>query len=110
MSESYHIFAKIAEGSEETGEEGDVFVQGSRTLTRPPGCCEDVVGEHFVALMSEAGYYAIVLGKPFEAYGIEQQAEIVRHAFLLRQGVAVTDKPPLDVYEALLPFSAAGSR
>jgi len=48
--------------------------------------------------------YAIAPGKPFEAYGIEQQAEIVRHAFLLRQGVAVKDKPPLAVYEALLPF------
>lgn len=48
--------------------------------------------------------YTVVPGKPFEAYGIEQQAEIVRHAFLLRQGVAVKDKPPLEVYEALLPF------
>ena len=48
--------------------------------------------------------YDIVPGKPFEAYGIEQQAEIVRHAFLVRQGVAVQDKPPLEVSEALLPF------
>ncbi|WP_156357898.1 vgr related protein [Sphingomonas sp. Leaf62] len=48
--------------------------------------------------------YAIVPGKPFAAYGIEQQAEIVRQAFLLRQGVAVEGKPPLAVYEALLPF------
>ena len=48
--------------------------------------------------------YAVVPGKPFAHYGIEQQAEIVRHAFLLRQGVAVAGKPGLDVYEALLPF------
>ena len=49
--------------------------------------------------------YAVLPGKPFARYGIEQQAEIVRHAFLLRQGVAVAGKPGLDVYEALLPFS-----
>ena len=48
--------------------------------------------------------YAVLPGKPFAHYGIEQQAEIVRHAFLLRQGVAVTEKPGLAVYEALLPF------
>ena len=48
--------------------------------------------------------YVVVPGKPFAHYGIEQQAEIVRHAFLLRQGVAVAGKPGLDIYEALLPF------
>ncbi len=48
--------------------------------------------------------YTIVPGKPFDAYGIEQQGEIVRHAFLLRQGAALPDKPPLAVYDALLPF------
>lgn len=48
--------------------------------------------------------YRIEAGKPFAAYGIEQQAEIVRHAFLLRQGAAVPGKPPREVYEALLPF------
>lgn len=50
--------------------------------------------------------YAIVPGKPFARYGIEQQAEIVKHAFLLRQGQTVKDKPGLEVYEALLPFEA----
>ena len=48
--------------------------------------------------------YVVVPGKPFAHYGIEQQAEIVRHAFLLLQGVAVAGKPGLDIYEALLPF------
>lgn len=48
--------------------------------------------------------YAIVPGKPFERYGIEQQAEIVRHTFLLRRGVAVKGKPGLEAYEGLLPF------
>lgn len=50
--------------------------------------------------------YEIVPGKPFARYGIEQQAEIVRHAFLLRQGRAVEGKPSRVVYEALLPFAA----
>lgn len=48
--------------------------------------------------------YRFEPGKPFERYGIEQQAEIVAHAHLLRNGVAVPGKPPLGVYEALLPF------
>ncbi len=48
--------------------------------------------------------YDVVPGRPFARYGIEQQAEIVRHAFLLRQGVAVAGKPGLDVYDGLLPF------
>ena len=51
--------------------------------------------------------YQIVDGRPFERYGLEQQAEIVRHAFLLRRGARVGDKPPLAVYEALLPFAPA---
>lgn len=50
--------------------------------------------------------YEIVPGRRFELYGLEQQAEIVRHAFLIRRGVQVEGKPPLPVYEALLPFAA----
>ncbi|MBY8822691.1 vgr related protein [Sphingomonas colocasiae] len=49
--------------------------------------------------------YEIEAGKPFHRYGIEQQAEIVRHAFLMRQGAVLAEKPPLDVYEALLPYN-----
>jgi hypothetical protein len=48
--------------------------------------------------------YRIEPGKPFHRYGIEQQAEIVCHAFLLRNGVKLPDQPPLEIYEALLPF------
>lgn len=51
--------------------------------------------------------YRLVPGKPFARYGIEQQAEIVRHAFLMRQGVTVTGKPPLELINALLPFGRA---
>lgn len=43
-------------------------------------------------------------GRPFERYGLEQQAEIVRHAFLLERGFRLPDKPPLAAYRALLPF------
>jgi len=35
--------------------------------------------------------YALRKGWPLERYGIEQQAEIVRHAWLARQGLAVPD-------------------
>lgn len=51
--------------------------------------------------------YTIRPGKPFDRYGIEQQAEIVRHASLLRQGFILPGKPPLEVYDALLPFDGA---
>lgn len=48
--------------------------------------------------------YAIRPGWTLEKYGIEQQAEIVRHAFLLRHGAHVRGAPPLQQYETILPF------
>lgn len=48
--------------------------------------------------------YSFVPGRPFARYGIEQQAELVRHAFLLRQGHRVAGAPPLARYESVLPF------
>lgn len=48
--------------------------------------------------------YAFQPGKPFARYGIEQQAEIVRHIFVLRQGRHVPNAPPLQQLEAILPF------
>lgn len=48
--------------------------------------------------------YALKPGRPFRRYGLEQQAEIVRHAFLLRRGLVVPGAPPLAQYESLLPF------
>jgi hypothetical protein len=51
--------------------------------------------------------YALKPGWPLERYGIEQQAEIVRHAFLLREGAPVPGAPTLATYRAILPFSAA---
>jgi hypothetical protein len=49
--------------------------------------------------------YALKPGQPFRKYGLEQQAEIVRHAFLLRHGATVPGAPPLAQYESLLPFT-----
>lgn len=48
--------------------------------------------------------YSLKPGWPLKRYGIEQQAEIVRHAWMLRQGYAVAGAPPLSQYESLLPF------
>jgi hypothetical protein len=48
--------------------------------------------------------YAIRPGLRLERYGIEQQAEIVRHAFVLRRGGFVRGALPLATYESLLPF------
>ena len=45
--------------------------------------------------------YDLVPWRPFERYGLEQQAEIVRHVFLADHGVALACPPPA----ALLPFA-----
>ena len=52
--------------------------------------------------------YVFEPGRPFRRYGIEQQAEIVRHVFLMRQGYAVPGKPALAELEAILPFAPPG--
>jgi hypothetical protein len=44
--------------------------------------------------------YRVTPGKPFERYGIEQQAEIMRHRFLADRGAPIPIMPP----RALLPF------
>lgn len=51
--------------------------------------------------------YTIKPGWTLERYGIEQQAEIVRHVFLLRQGLVVPGAPPLATLESILPFKPA---
>ncbi len=54
--------------------------------------------------------YALRPGLPFERYGLEQQGEIVRHIFLLRNGLAFPGAPPLAQLESLLPFKSAKVR
>jgi hypothetical protein len=49
--------------------------------------------------------YSLKPGWRLERYGLEQQAEIVRHAFLLRAGVNIPGAPALAIYESLLPFA-----
>lgn len=49
--------------------------------------------------------YALRPGQPLEHYGIEQQAEIVRHAFLLAKGAHVPGAPPAESYRGILPFA-----
>lgn len=50
-------------------------------------------------------HYTLVPGQAFERYGIEQQAEIVRHAFLLRRAWRGPVAATLAHYEHLLPFA-----
>jgi hypothetical protein len=39
-----------------------------------------------------------------DRYGIEQQAEIVRHYFMLKSGFPLAGAPPLAQYRSILPF------
>jgi hypothetical protein len=48
--------------------------------------------------------YALKPGWGLERYGIEQQAEIVRHAFLLRHGVNVAGVADAEGYDGLVDF------
>jgi hypothetical protein len=48
--------------------------------------------------------YEFVPGRPFRRYGLEQQAEIVRHAFLLSNGASPSGAPPLEQLRGILPW------
>jgi len=52
--------------------------------------------------------YRLKPGWRLERYGIEQQAEIVRHAFLLRNGARLAGVADVAAYELLVDFSASG--
>jgi hypothetical protein len=51
--------------------------------------------------------YALKPGWRLERYGIEQQAEIVRHAFLLRRGARVPGVGDPAAYDLLVDFPGA---
>ncbi len=53
--------------------------------------------------------YRYVPGRAFVDYGIEQQAEIVRHAWVYRQGFKPTNAPARDLIEPLLPFAGSAA-
>lgn len=48
--------------------------------------------------------YKFKIDLKFEQYGIEQQAELVRHAFMARRGRPLPGAPSLEWLEAILPF------
>lgn len=48
--------------------------------------------------------YTLKPGWPLARYGIEQQAEIVRHFFMLREGQTVPGAASLETYQSVLPF------
>lgn len=50
--------------------------------------------------------YSLKPGWPLERYGLEQQAEIVRHAFLLRNGLRLAGVSDPGAYAELLRFPA----
>jgi hypothetical protein len=50
--------------------------------------------------------YKLKLGKRLEDYGIEQQAEIVRDAFMTMRGNAAIGAPSIEVYRQILPFKS----
>lgn len=51
--------------------------------------------------------YSLKPGQPFAAYGIEQQAEIVKHAFLLRHGIRIAGIADKSAYDVLVRFEGA---
>ena len=51
--------------------------------------------------------YSLKPGEPLESYGIEQQAEIVRHAFLLRAGASLPGVADKSAYDMLVRFEGA---
>lgn len=54
--------------------------------------------------------YSLKPGWKLERYGIEQQAEIVAHAYMLHEGAVIAGAPGLDAYRPILPSSFALSR
>lgn len=51
--------------------------------------------------------YSLKPGWSLDKYGIEQQAEIVKHAFWLRGGVKIAGAPDVGAYALLVNFPGA---
>ena len=54
--------------------------------------------------------YSLKPGWGLDRYGIEQQAEIVKHAFWLRNGIRVAGAPDVSAYDLLVRFRGATAR
>lgn len=52
--------------------------------------------------------YSLKPGWPLARYGIEQQAEIIHHAFLLRNGMKLSGVTDASAYDLLVNFPEAG--
>lgn len=68
-------------------------------------------GEWFLVLNRRpwARYdYSLKPGWPLERYGIEQQAEIVKHAFWLRNGLRLAGAADVSAYDLLVRFPGTG--
>lgn len=64
-------------------------------------------GRWYLVLMRYPGMrysYTLKPGWPLTRYNLEQQAEILRHFFLLRRGQTVAGAPGIEAYRAILPF------
>lgn len=64
-------------------------------------------GRWYLVLMRYPGMrysYALKPGWPLERYNLEQQAEIVKHYFLLSRGQQVAGAPGIEAYRAIMPF------
>ncbi|MEQ1724637.1 MAG: vgr related protein [Sphingopyxis sp.] len=64
-------------------------------------------GRWFLVLMRwpfDRYSYTLKPGWPLHRYGLEQQAEIVRHYFLLSKRRTVPGAPSIAAYRAILPF------
>lgn len=61
------------------------------------------------ALGRAAYRYRLIKGQPFGDYGLEQQAEIVRHAFLLSRGFTDCTVPPCASLAAYRAMGAPGA-
>lgn len=48
--------------------------------------------------------YSLRPGWTLSRYGLEQQAEIVRHYWLLKQGIVIAGAPDVASYSKILPF------
>lgn len=51
--------------------------------------------------------YTLKPGQPLGSYGIEQQSEIIRHAFLLRNGGKIAGIADKSAYDLLVNFPGA---
>ena len=70
------------------------------------------LGEWYLVLnrMPWAKYdYTLKPGRPLTSYGIEQQAEIVKHAFMLRNGMKLAGVADVSAYDVLVKFPGASS-